>query len=149
MVPRPPEWLREHPAEEIHQGYVTTSDDVTEVRLRRRDDDDVVTVKRGSGLSREETEVPVTPEQSNTLWPLTEGRRVRKRRHRVPADGTTIEVDVYGDRLEGLCVAEAEFPSEQASERFDPPPWLGPELTGDDRYSNERLAEYGAPEEPA
>jgi adenylate cyclase len=148
LVPAPPDWLRERPAEEIDQGYVTTADDETEVRVRRTESGDVLTVKRGSGLARDETELDLTPAQAESLWPLTEGRRVRKRRHRVDADGTTIEVDVYGDALQGLTVAEIEFPSEDASRRFEPPPWLGRELTGDPMYSNERLAEHGLPEDP-
>jgi adenylate cyclase len=118
------------------------------VRVRRSDRGNALTVKRGSGLARAETELELSPEQAEALWPLTEGRRIRKRRHRVPADGTTIEVDVYGDELEGFTVAEIEFPSEEASGRFDPPPWFGPELTDDPRYRNERLAERGIPEEP-
>ncbi len=139
--------MAEHPSEEIHQGYLTTAADETEVRVRRGGGGDVLTVKRGSGLTREETELEISAEQAEGLWPLTEGRRVRKRRHRVEADGITIEVDVYGDELDGLSVAEIEFPSEEASGRFDPPPWLGRELTGDPRYGNERLAEHGMPEE--
>jgi CYTH domain-containing protein len=148
-VPDPPAWLAEHPSEEIDQGYVTTAEDATEVRVRRGERGSVLAVKRGSGLSRAETEIRLTGEQADALWPLTEGRRIRKRRHRVPVDGTTIEVDVYGDRLEGLSVGEVEFSSERASEGFNPPPWLGRELTDDPRYRNERLAEHGAPEEPA
>ena len=127
---------------------MTTANDETEVRVRRSGSGDVLTVKRGSGLAREETELELTPEQAESLWPLTEGRRLRKVRRRVDVDGTTIEVDVYGDALEGLSVAEIEFPSEEASLRFEPPPWLGRELTGDRRYANERLSEYGMPEEP-
>jgi adenylate cyclase len=127
---------------------VTTAADETEVRVRRGAGRNVLTVKRGSGLSRAETEIELSAEQAEELWPLTDGRRIHKRRHRVDSDGTTIEVDVYGDALEGLSVAEIEFPSEEASGRFEPPPWIGHELTGDSRYSNERLAEHGMPGEP-
>jgi adenylate cyclase len=119
------------------------------VRVRRSSSADVLTVKRGTGLAREETEIELSAEQAERLWPLTEGRRVHKRRHRVELDGTTIEVDVYGDALEGLYVAEIEFPSERESAEFEPPSWLGRELTDDPRYANERLAEDGAPQEPA
>jgi adenylate cyclase len=126
---------------------VTSSADGTEVRVRRGETGDVLTVKRGTGRTREETELALTSEQADELWPLTEGRRIRKRRHRVDDDGITIEVDVYGDELDGLCVAEIEFPSEEASNGFDAPPWLGRELTGEPQYGNERLAEDGRPEE--
>jgi adenylate cyclase len=147
LVPSPPDWLSEHPSQEIRQGYLTRSGDETEVRVRRRESGDVLTVKRGAGRTREETELALTSDQADELWPLTERRRLRKRRHRVEENGTTIEVDVYGDALDGLCVAEIEFPSEEASDRFDPPPWLGRELTGETRYANELLAEEGRPED--
>jgi adenylate cyclase len=56
-----------------------------------------------------------------------------------------IELDVYGGALEGLLVAEIEFDSEEAAERFEAPDWLDRELTGDERYSNAALAERGLP----
>jgi adenylate cyclase len=127
---------------------VTSSSDGTEVRVRRGESGNVLTVKRGGGRVREETELALTSEQAGELWPLTEGRRIRKRRHRVEDDGITIELDVFCDELDGLCVAEIEFPSEEASDGFDPPAWLGRELTGEPRYGNERLAEDGRPQEP-
>ena len=58
-----------------------------------------------------------------------------------------IELDVYEGDLGGLVTAEVEFPSEADAERFDPPPWLGRDVTGDDRFSTRRLALYGVPEE--
>jgi adenylate cyclase len=58
----------------------------------------------------------------------------------------TIEVDVFEGRLAGMVTAEVEFESETASEEFDPPDWLGEDVTGDPRYANETLAAHGAPE---
>jgi adenylate cyclase len=143
LVPEAPD-LSGTEAEEIVQGYLAIGAD-GEVRLRRRGDALVLTAKRGSGLSREEAEVEVAPEQFERLWPLTEGRRLHKRRHVVPDGDRRIEVDVYEGELEGLVVAEVEFPSEQAARAFEPPPWLGDEVTGDERYLNETLATQGAP----
>ena len=42
-----------------------------------------------------------------------------------------MEVDVYAGSLEGLVVAEVEFPSRDEAEAFVAPHWLGDELTGD------------------
>jgi CYTH domain-containing protein len=58
----------------------------------------------------------------------------------------TIEVDVYSGELEGLVVAEVEFESEAQGDGFQPPDWVGRELTGDRAFENERLAEDGMPE---
>jgi CYTH domain-containing protein len=40
-----------------------------------------------------------------------------------------------------------EFDSEEASEDFAGPEWLGRELTGERAFENECLAEEGLPEE--
>lgn len=131
-------------ADEIDQGYLALGDD-GEVRLRRRGERLLLTAKRGSGLSRQEAEVELDRERFDALWPLTEGRRLHKRRHVIPHGDVIVEVDVYAGELEGLVVAEIEFPSEEAARAFEPPAWLGEEVTGDRRYLNETLAAEGAP----
>jgi adenylate cyclase len=103
-------------------------------------------VKRGSGLSRQEEEIKLEPAQFEALWPLTEGRRLRKRRHSLGHGELTIEVDVYEGELSGLVVAEVEFPSEEDARRFEPPDWFDREVTGDEAYLNESLAVYGVPD---
>ena len=143
-----PDWLGECDSEHVEQGYVALEEGA-EVRVRAAGDARRLTVKRGGGRSREEVEIELEAEQFEALWPLTEGRRVLKRRHfRAAAEGT-FEIDVYEGGLAGLAVAEIEFDSEQAAERFEPPGWLGAEVTGDQRYANRTLAVDGAPERPA
>jgi adenylate cyclase len=130
---------------EIHQGYLAIGSE-GEVRLRRKGDRFLLTAKRGGGLSREESEVELDQDAFERLWPLTEGRRLQKHRHVVPHGDLKIEVDVYTGDLEGLVVAEVEFPSEEDARAFEPPDWLGQEVTGDGRYLNETLATAGAPD---
>lgn len=90
--------------------------------------------------------MPVEPGAFEALWPLTAGRRVHKIRHYVPLpEGRRAEVDVYAGSLDGLCTAEIEFESREEADRFVPPPWLGDELTGDERYANQSLATVGLP----
>lgn len=50
-------------------------------------------------------------------------------------------------RAGGNDLAEMEFDPEAASDAFEPPHWLGIEVTGDERYANETLATCGLPEE--
>ena len=144
LVPDPPEWLEECRSEPIEQGYLALGEQHEEVRLRRGEGPARLTVKRGRGEERLEQEVEISAEQLDALWPLTEGRRVAKRRYYVEGE-PTLEVDVYSGELEGLVTAEAEFPSLEAAERFPAPDWLGRELTGDDRYANQELATRGRP----
>lgn len=144
VVDSRPDWLDEAPAEEIEQGYVALEPEV-EVRLRRIGAARRLTVKSGRGLSRGEVEIDLVPEQFEALWPLTEGRRVSKARHRHEVEAGTIEIDVYRGDHDGLIVAEIEFETVAASERFEPPAWLGPEVTGQERWANRSLALSGPP----
>jgi adenylate cyclase len=143
LVREPPE-LQSAKADRIDQGYLAIGPD-GEVRLRRKGDRLLLTGKRGSGLSREESEVELDRDAFERLWPLTEGRRLHKTRHVVPLDDLEIEVDVYSGDLEGLMVAEVEFTTEDEARAFQPPEWLGEEVTGDPRYLNETLATDGVP----
>jgi len=130
----------------IRQGYVAV-DGTVSVRLRDNGTERILTVKGGSGRARAEVECDLTSEDFDELWPLTQGRRLEKRRHRVPLDGgLTAEVDLYDGALAGLAVVEVEFRSEESCEAFTAPDWFGPEVTDDDRYSNAALATRGRPE---
>jgi adenylate cyclase len=144
LISRAPDWLHRCDKERVEQGYLAIGEDGSEVRVRRIGDRTVLTAKRGRGQRRLEEEIEIDAEHFDALWPLTEGRRLRKTRHYV-TDGYRVEVDVYSDQLEGLIVAEVEFDSEAASAEFEPPSWLGEEVTGDVRYANEHLATHGAP----
>ncbi len=59
----------------------------------------------------------------------------------IPLDrGLTAELDVYHGKLDGLVVAEVEFPTEEAANLFEKPAWFGAEVTYDDRFRNKNLA---------
>ena len=128
-------------ARRIDQGYVAL-DEGAEVRVRRIGDELWLTVKGTGGLARVEEEVRLSREQFESLWPLTEGRRIEKTRHTLPGG---VEVDVYDGSLTGLVVAEIEFASEEESAAFEPPDWFGAEVTDDPRYKNRALAVGGRP----
>jgi adenylate cyclase len=129
----------------ILQGYLPLRSEETELRVRRKGDETVLTVKHGSGLDRGEEEVAISPEVFDALWPLTEGSRIEKARYEFPHGDVTIELDGFGGELGGLLVAEVEFDSPQASELFDEPEWLGREVIDDPSYANRTLAERGWP----
>jgi adenylate cyclase len=129
----------------ISQGYLPLASDDTELRVRRKGDATVMTVKSGTGLDRGESEVAIPQDVFEALWALTEGRRIEKERIELPHGDATIELDRFGGALDGLLVAEVEFDSPAASERFEAPAWFGREVTDDPAYSNRSLAERGRP----
>lgn len=135
----------EFASSQIRQGYVAIAGDGGEVRVRDRDGECFLTVKHGRGVVREEHETVISAELFEALWPVTEGRRVEKRRLLVPLGELVAEVDVFSGSLAGLLVAEVEFPSLEAAEAFEPPGWFGEDVSTDRRYKNQSLALHGPP----
>lgn len=98
------------------------------------------TVKVGAGLVRSELEEETTDDVFRKMWPLTKGKRLTKRRHRVPDGAFTWEIDEFTDRK--LVLAEVELPDADTEVRI--PEWLQPyvdrEVTGEVEYLNSTLA---------
>ncbi|MGA2926426.1 MAG: adenylate cyclase [Solirubrobacteraceae bacterium] len=147
LVTRLPPGIEPEGGSQISQGYLAIGQDGSEVRVRRRRDRTALTAKQGRGLVRREEEIEIPRAHFERLWPLTEGRRVLKRRHEITLQGgLLLELDVYEGALRGLLTAEIEFPSLAAAERFVAPAWLGREVTDDDAYKNRQLAAAGLPD---
>jgi CHAD domain-containing protein/CYTH domain-containing protein len=137
-----PARLPESTALDIQQGYLP-GDRVVE-RLRSVETDGqrsyFRTIKVGTGVVRTELEEATSREVFDTMWPLTFGKRLTKRRHLVPTGELTWEIDEFTDRP--LVLAEIELPDPDASVEF--PDWLAPyvdrEVTGEQEYLNWTLA---------
>lgn len=140
LVRRLPENLAHHCHREIEQGYLAVAPGGVQVRLRKAGAEHTLTYKRDDGASRIEREVNLTAEQFDILWPPTDGYRLTKTRYDVPVADRVVQIDIYSGRHEGLIVAEVEFDSEHSARAFQPPHWLGEDVTGNARYSNVRLA---------
>jgi CHAD domain-containing protein/CYTH domain-containing protein len=142
LLRRLPESAQEVPGVEIEQGWLPGTRVVERWRKVRASGEPICyrTVKSGQGLTRVELEEKTSSELFEHIWPLTEGRRVVKRRRRVAAEGVTWEIDEFLDRE--LVLAEVELPSQDAA--IEVPEWLRPyvvrEVTGDPEYSNRKLA---------
>ncbi|MFP4548632.1 MAG: NUDIX domain-containing protein [Fidelibacterota bacterium] len=129
--------------EKILQGYLSIESKDIEVRFRKKGKQYYQTIKRGTGLNREEIEIELTKEQFVMLWPLTREHRIVKRRYHIPYNRYIIELDIYADRYNGLVAAEVEFPSEQEAKEFCPPDWFGAEITEEVALQNNHLALNG------
>ena len=157
----------------IHQGYITSPGADPEVRVRRAEmidpdsalgdsprpvsDADETTVFRrlttkasirtndSGGVSRHEIEVAISEPEFGELWPITEGRQIRKVRIEhvmdIPTGGArVVTVDHFRGVLQGLVLAEIEFAKWSDSQAYVPPGFLGREVTHDPRYRNATLA---------
>ncbi len=135
-----PDDLAQFAHADIWQGYLVTAPGGVQVRMRKAGETYSLTYKRGRGNAREEREIELTPEQFDVLWPATAGRRLTKTRYDVPLGDRVVEIDVYTGKHQGLVVAEVEFNDEQSARTFEPPAWLGKDVSHDRRYSNQLLA---------
>jgi len=142
LLKRLPDPMPPSNTQNIEQGYLPGDrlvERLREVEVGRRRTY-LRTVKVGSGLVRTELEEETSAEVFKTMWPLTKGKRLSKRRHRVPQGHFTWEIDEFTDRE--LVLAEIELPSAETA--IEIPDWLEPcverEVTGDATYLNWTLA---------
>lgn len=129
---------RQAPATAYAQGYLSRDHRRT-VRVRIVEDSAWLTVKAASvGATRAEFEYPIPVADAREMLALCDGPLVRKTRRVLVHAGATWEIDEFEGDNAGLVVAEIELAAEDAA--FEPPPWLGAEVTHDARYFNSNLA---------
>lgn len=152
----------DYPCRRIEQGYLCTA---PVIRIRRDNDDFILTYKSRGLMVREEYNLPLTEEAYRHLKEKTDGRFIIKDRYMIPlsegyvsdiipdhmsegdSDITSlyykdlyIELDFFKGDLEGLILAEVEFPDEEAADRFIPPTWFGEDVTYSSKYHNSSLS---------
>ena len=139
-----PENLESYPFHRLEQAYLCT-DPV--VRVRRSDDEYILTYKSKGLMSREEYNLPLTAEGYRHLKAKADGNIICKRRFLIPLEsGLTIELDIFEPPFQGLVLAEVEFSSEEDALSFTPPDWFGKDVTWSGEYQNSRLAMTEHPE---
>ena len=126
----------------IAQGYICRQGG-NSVRVRVRGEKGYLTIKGPSldgGLSRYEWEREIPVVEAWELMKLCHGGIIDKCRYLVKCGAHTFEVDeFYGDN-EGLVVAEVELSA--LDEKFERPPFLGSEVTGEAKYYNGHLSRF-------
>jgi adenylate cyclase len=124
----------------IRQAYLDSDANVS-IRVRVRDNNSAtLTLKtRWSKLRRREFEYDIPTADAEELISLRRGNIVEKVRYIVPAGELIWEIDVFSGENLGLVIAEIELPSQ--NHRIELPPWIGAEVTGQDRYYNGTLAQ--------
>jgi CYTH domain-containing protein len=121
----------------ISQWYIMRGD-LRSLRVRKKNDQFIMTVKAGGGISRLEIERELTREEAEGLIACAIDAPIVKRRYEVPVGEHVWEVDIFAGSNEGLILAEIELNAED--EAFERPAWLGREVTTDPRFQNVNLA---------
>jgi CHAD domain-containing protein/CYTH domain-containing protein len=145
LLERVPEQVLDAPSVVIEQGYLPGEKVVERIRhvlSPGKADQWFRTVKAGTGIERVELDEEADGELCRSMWRLTKGRRLRKRRYSVRvADDLVWQVDEFLDRP--LVLAEIELPAKATGVEL--PPWLRAvtdrEVTDDQDYANVRLAQ--------
>lgn len=146
-IQRLPGDLTQYASHRIVQAYLSAK---PVIRIRKQDDDYILTYKGSGMLSREEYNLPLTKEAFEHLLPKCDGNVISKTRYLIPlASGSpeqeaapplTAELDIFDAPFDGLMIVEVEFPDEDAAAAFRAPEWFGEEVTYDRRYHNATLA---------
>lgn len=122
----------------IRQGYLNRDPERT-VRVRIRDSKGYLTVKgKNRGETRKEFEYEIPLCDAVEMLMLCEGNILDKYRYEVEFEGFVWEIDEYEGKLKPLVVAEIELPDKDT--KFNIPPFIDKEVTGDVRYYNSQLS---------
>jgi len=131
------------PALHIDQGYLPGRSINERVRRTKRDGAlrYYRTIKSGSGISKLEIEEETDERFFSTVWPLTLGHRIEKRRYEVAEGDLVWEIDEFLDRP-GFWLAEVELSA--VDQPVTVPGWLAEfvdrEVTEDGAYTNYALS---------
>ena len=144
--------LEQYPCKHIEQAYLNLN---PVVRVRREDDEYILTYKGKGLLAREEYNLELNEESYNHLAEKADGNRISKRRYLIPLEKPqfreggpkppadyvlTIELDVFDPPYDPLVLAEVEFGSTEAAESFIAPSWFYEDVTYDSAYHNSTLS---------
>lgn len=138
LIKELPANLSSYSSHEIEQAYLCT-DPV--VRIRRQDENYILTYKSRGMMSHEEYNLPLNKEAYEHLKSKADGNVITKRRYLIPlSEGLTIELDLFSGVFEGMILAEVEFPTEEAANSFTPPDWFTEDVTFRKEYHNSYLS---------
>lgn len=129
--------LTQYPSKKIAQGYLNTN---PVVRIRRSNDDYILTYKGKGMMVREEYNLPLNEESFYHLSQKIDGKLIEKTRYLIPLwDNLVAELDVFEGAHEGIVLVEVEFDSIEAANQFVAPDWFGEDVTNDGRYHNSNM----------
>ena len=141
LVKEIPDNLDTYERIDMTQGYLNT-DPV--VRVRKENDDYVLTYKGSGLLSHSEYNLLLNKEAFEHLLKKCDGIIISKSRYKIPIENNlTAELDIFKGDLDSLKLVEVEFGSVEEANNFIPPEWFGEDVTTDNRYHNSYIAKYG------
>lgn len=125
----------------FRQGYLIGAKQAS-VRVRIEGSEANLNIKGATlGVMRQEYEYAIPLDEAQELLDtLCEKPLIEKRRYTVRHGAHLWEIDCFEGDNAGLVVAEIELHDEHES--FQPPAWLGEEVSADPRYYNVMLVKH-------
>ena len=141
LVKKIPDNLDTYERMDMIQGYLNTA---PVVRVRKENDDYVLTYKGSGLLSHSEYNLPLNKESFEHLLKKCDGIIISTSRYKIPIENNlTAELDIFKGDLDSLKLVEVEFGSVEEANNFIPPEWFGEDVTTDGRYHNSYISKYG------
>ncbi len=123
---------------QIEQAYLCRE---PVVRVRKQDNEYILTYKSKGLMVREEYNLPLTKESYLHLLSKSDGKVLTKRRYIIPyMERYKIELDIFEGVYSGLILAEVEFETEEQANIFIAPEWFGEDVTFSTKYHNSTLS---------
>jgi CYTH domain-containing protein len=131
-------WKQQAAGISYRQGYLS-SQPARVVRIRTIEDKAYLTIKGKSvGAARSEYEYEIPYEEAlEMLNQICEKPVIEKVRYKIMYNDVLWEVDEFEAENKGLIIAEVELEDEH--QNIELPPWIGKEVTLDERYYNSNL----------
>lgn len=150
LVRKLPENLDRYDCKYLEQAYISTAP-VIRIRaiknIANNTKQYVLTVKSEGMLAHQEYELEITESAYNNLMQKTEGNTISKYRYIIPLeDKLKVELDVFTGDFDGVVMGEIEFPTEEYAKKYDPPAYLGKEVTFDKRFHNNTMTKMSSDE---
>lgn len=136
------DWEKENSTGVLYkQAYLVTNKNRS-VRIRITETSGYITIKGGlqdGTISRLEYEYEIPVQDAKEIFDnLCEEGKIEKTRYKIPYENHIWELDVFHGLNEGLITIEVELENED--EEVILPPWVGQDVSHEQKYSNGSLA---------
>ena len=139
-----PKDLEKSPACEIVDTYFPDFLEHPVLRLRSRDNKKFEMTKKvcisKDDSEHEEHTIILSKEEADSLGKAGGKKVVKTRYYYQLPTGERAEVDIFSDKLAGLCVVDFEFKTREEKEKFMPPDFCLAEITPDVKLAGGILA---------
>lgn len=132
---------------ELEEGFIVSSS-LRDLRLRRNNKSYFISFREKQDSLFHSKEIKITKSHFESLWPFTEGKRIRSRRYLFRLKNRKVKVDRFSGEHAPLQLIEVFFSTQKASRAFKKPSFFGEEVTGCEEYDAEEMALHGVPEPP-